>query len=179
MKTLLSILMMIGVLCSIGCRPVEKPAPVPEIVYGKASCDFDGNKWYGVVEPVHTYGFARNYVRILKNTTGQNIRFSNVNFELGKYQISDSIQMEFNPYIVDVSYFSGFTSGVVEFYYQPLRLDSIENYFEITSLDENTLKGNFQCVFAKMRVVQIDTLPVIPVDTIFMLNGKFSTPFTE
>lgn len=179
MKTLLSISMLFGLLWILGCKPVEEPVPVPEIIYGKASCDFDGVKWYGVVEPIPFNGIQPNYVQIFKTTTGQYIHFSNIHLALGKIPLNDSIPYEFKPQLADVSYTGSSFSDAIEFYFEPMRLDSIENYFEITSLDEKSVQGNFQCVFAKKSVAQIDSLSAIPVDTIYILNGKFETPRTQ
>lgn len=176
MKTLLSISMLIGLMWSLGCRPVEEPVPVPETIYGMANCDIDGVKWHGVVEPIQFNGIQSNYLQIFKTTSGQYIHFSNIHLALGKFPVNDSTPGVFDPLFVDASYSASSFSDAIQFYYETMRLDSIENYLEITVLDEKSVQGNFQCVFAKKSVAQIDSLSAIPMDTIFILNGKFDTP---
>jgi hypothetical protein len=178
MKQLLAISMLLSSLFVSSCRSTEAPAPVPVIEYGTASCDFDGVRWYGVVEPMPSTASINNYLQIFKTSTSQYIHFHNFVLELGKFPVKDSLFHLIDPLLVNANY-NASTGDVIEYFYEPMKMDTIENYLEFTFIDEQLVQGNFQCVFKKMAVSQIDSIGAVPIDTIFILNGKFSTPRTE
>lgn len=176
MKTYVAASIVVFFLFTLGCaKPVDEPIPDP-IKYGTASCDLNGEKWYGVVEPIsQSTPNGNSRLNIFKSTAGQYIDFKGVKFEVGKNSLQDSYLTNSNYTYVGASLTTS-SSDAVTHYLRLLSVDTIENFLEITAIDETekTVKGKFQAIFGKFSIG--DTLPY-PIDTFYLLNGKFETNF--
>lgn len=179
MKTLLSIFILVWLMVLIGCKSVEEPAPVPEKMYGTASCYIDGVKWNAVVEPVEpSVPNGNNYLTIQKTTTNQAILFGSFKLEVGKKTLLDWSSPDADENLVRCFYIQNTSSDVVEFWYRLLEMDTIDNYFEITAVDQENKKltGKFQAVFERVEPSMIDTMmDTIVLDTLYVLDGEFET----
>jgi hypothetical protein len=195
MKSQLATIMLAGMFLMSGCRAVDEPEPLPVMQYGTASCDFDDNKWNGVVQPINqdTTDNLPGFVQISKSTTNEFFYFSGFEVKLGKYPIYPDGKATTERFVVSKMFRANPDPNLNN--YGSIELADFESYFEITLIDQTAkeIEGKFQVVYASVSPFDFDSTllvgdtifiqpdsfeilyPEIPRDTIYLRNGKFKT----
>ncbi len=171
-----SFIIILLVLVFQSCRPSQVPMKYdePPMRYGTVNCDLGDERWYGVVQSSVNSAGKLDMV-LFKSSTGQHISMASIKLEIGEYQLN---AMQTDSGDVPINYNGNF-SDAIEHFYEVLQLDLMENYVQITDInnDKKIVTGNFQCAFSKMMISGLDSIPFYPVDTLLIRNGVFEAPF--
>ncbi len=198
MKTLTFSWLFLLFLSTSGCKP--EPVEVLNLpcikVNGTAKCNLEDAIWNGLASPIEASSAANadHYIDIFKSTAGVKFQFSGFKLEKGRYPIFPE-DANTSESVITTSYqFVGNTYDLIE-------LESIENYFEITSINwsRNEIEGKFQAVYEGVDPFSgtpglstilindstiLDSLLLIfevelPLDTVIVRNGSFKTFLKE
>jgi hypothetical protein len=194
MKMLLFSSAILVFLTITGCKPEpDEELNQPSIkVNGTAKCNLDGAIWNGLASPIeasNTLGAAHR-IGIFKTTAGIEFQFSGFKLEKGRYPIFPEGTNTAESVVTTSYQVGGYTYKLIE-------LETLENYFEITSINwsRKEIEGRFQAAYEGIKPLNspldlpviilpdstlIDSLPTffefeLPLDTIFVRNGSFKT----
>jgi len=179
--TLGRIILVAFALAFFGCRPTEEQVlPTNKEKYGTAQCDFSNGKWYGVTTALDldsTDTFPA-IIQVFKSTVNDFIWFSGFNIKLKKYQVVE--ESGHIPGIQVVSTMFHGNGGEFQQNFKPIILESFENYFEITRIDEASkeIEGRFQAAYVSVSPIDFDSTLIVP-DTIFVQPDSFQLVYPD
>jgi hypothetical protein len=163
---------------AFGCckAPIEEPLAETPFYVGTAKWELDNDISDGLASAINErFANAGDYsVHFYRNFTAQNFHFTGVKLELGTQQlVTGVVQPAAN--IPTADFYHAHGDAIYDTYHL-IELDSVENYFEITSIDPktNAVEGKFQAAFA-IDSPDFTPNPAGDPDTVVFRNGSFKT----
>ncbi len=162
---------------AFGCCRDKAEAPIIEdpLYVGTAKWELDNDISNGLATAVDSWNVPADYynVSFYRNFTGQNFYFRGFKLELGKQSLVINTPTADNVPSADFYHANG---DVIYDIYHLIEMDSVENFFEITSFDtqRREIEGRFQAAFALNAGFPTPN-PAGDPDTVVFRNGTFKT----
>ena len=167
---------MLLLLLVFGCykEPEEEPAETPYYV-GTAKWELANDINNGLASVMYKRNATDDIsnVSFYRNFTGQNFHFTGFRMDFGKQLLDINASHMDNIPTADFFHANG---DAIYDTYRLIELDSVENYFEITSIDPvaKTVEGKFQVAFGLVGNNPAHN-PAGDPDTVVFRNGTFKT----
>ncbi|MCF8243645.1 MAG: hypothetical protein K9J37_04525 [Saprospiraceae bacterium] len=167
---------MLFLLLAFGCCKTTDDEPVETPYYvGTAKWELANDISNGLASAIDSWNVPADYynVSFYRNFTGQNFYFRGLKLDLGKQLLTINAPPADNIPSADFYHANG--DAIYDIYHL-IELDSVENYFEITSIDfvNQAVEGKFQAAFA-VDTNFIASNPAGDPDTVIFRNGTFKT----
>lgn len=157
------------------CKGMEEEMVETPYYIGTAKWELINDTNYGLAAAI----YKRNDndddfgLSLYRNLTAHNLHFYGFRLDIGKQKLVIDSPNTANIPSVDFYHANG---DVVYDFYHLIELDSVENFFEITSIDSKTqeVQGRFQAAFA-IDSNEFNVNPAGDSDTVVFRNGIFKT----